>query len=189
MTLCSVQVGAAVTVTLDSLPDQEFEGTVEYISGMGKDESGVSNFEVSITVKANADVRPGMQARAYINAGSASDVLLVPVEAVFTEEKVDKVEVMNDDGTISVVAIEVGLTNSRFAEVRSGLEEGQLVVTGSTADLLPSDQPASNNNLLPTPEDGSDMPSDDGMSVEDVPMDMPMEEPVMDTEAVAVPLG
>lgn len=197
--IMSVQVGAAVTVTLDSLPDQEFEGTVEYISGMGKDESGVSNFEVSITVKANADVRPGMQARAYINAGSASDVLLVPVEAVFTEEKVDKVEVMNDDGTVSVVAIEVGLTNSRFAEVRSGLEEGQLVVTGSTADLLPSDQPASNNNLLPTPEgggeeggdipeDGGDMPSDDGGSV-DVPMDMPIEEPVMETEAVAVPLG
>ncbi len=178
--IMSVQVGAPVTVTLDSLPDQEFPGTVEYISGMGKDENGVSSFEVSITVQGAAELRPGMQATAYINAGSASDVLLVPVEAVFREEKVDKVEVMNEDGTVSIVAVELGLTNSRWAEVRSGLEEGQLVVTGSTSDLLPSDQPANENGgLLPNAGSDEDGTTDDGNATDDGGMDDGgMEEPI-----------
>jgi hypothetical protein len=34
------------------------------------------------------------------------------------------------------------------AEVKSGLEEGDLVITGSTADLLPS-QTIEGENLLP----------------------------------------
>jgi len=187
--IMSVQVGAPATITLASLPDQEFVGSVEYISGMGKDESGVSSFEVNIKVQATADVRPGMQATAYINAGSASDVLLVPVEAVFREEKIDKVEVMNEDGTISVVAIELGLTNSRWAEVRSGLEEGQLVVTGSTSDLLPSDQPQSDNGLLPTPENGEEGSGDDaGITDGDGGMEEPiaMPEDSMKDESVTV---
>ena len=47
--------------------------------------------------------------------------------------------------------------NHRVAEVKSGLEEGQLVITGSTADLLPSQRIKSNDILLPVNEesDGS----------------------------------
>lgn len=143
-----VQQDAPVTVTVDAIPDEKFEGKVEEVSASGKDESGVTRFEVGIKVVGNEKVRSGMQGKAFIGAGSAEDVLLVPLEAIFEEEGVRKVEVLDEDGNVQVVPIEVGMMNSRWAEVTSGLEEGDQVITGSTSDLLPSQQVSGGNNNL-----------------------------------------
>lgn len=143
-----VQPGAAVTVTVDAIPGEKFEGTVEDVSSSGKDESGVTRFEVGIKVVGNEKVRSGMQGKVFIGAGSAEDVLLVPLEAIFEEEGIRKVEVLDKDGNVQVVAIEVGMMNSRWAEVTSGLEEGDQVITGSTSDLLPSQQVSGGGNNI-----------------------------------------
>jgi multidrug efflux pump subunit AcrA (membrane-fusion protein) len=116
---------------------------------MGQDEKGVARFGVTIKVAGGPELKPGMQAKAYIKAGSAKNVLLVPLEAVFQEDGQNKVEVLEADGTPKVVAVELGLMNDRVAEVKSGLSEGQKVITGSTADLLPS-QKIQSDNLLPS---------------------------------------
>ena len=143
-----VQPGAAVTVTEDAITVEKFEATVEDVSASGKDESGVTRFEVGIKVVGNEKVRSGMQGKAFIGAGSAEDVLLVPLEAIFEEEGVRKVEILDADGNVQVVPIEVGMMNSRWAEVTSGLSEGDQVITGSTSDLLPSQQVSGGNNNL-----------------------------------------
>lgn len=132
-----VQQGAPVQVTVAAIPDKVFEGVVEYVGMMGKDESGITRYQVNMRVTGSPELRPGMQANAYIDSGSASGVLLVPLEAVFEEDGRTMVEIL-EDGVPRVVAVEVGLMNDRVAEIRGGLEEGQLVITGSTADLLPS---------------------------------------------------
>lgn len=143
-----VQPGATVNVTIDAIPGEKFEGVVDSVSASGKDESGVTRFEVGIKVVGNEKVRSGMQGKAFIGAGSAEDVLLVPLEAIFEEEGVRKVEILDADGNVQVVPIEVGMMNSRWAEVTSGLEEGDQVITGSTSDLLPSQQVSGGGNNL-----------------------------------------
>lgn len=144
-----VQQGAPVKVTVDALPNKTFEGKVMHVSTMGKDQNGIARFEVYISVKGSPELRPGMQAKAYIDAGSAKNVLLVPLEAIFEEDGQSKVEVLQPDGTTKVVAVELGLMNDRFAEVKSGLTEGQKVITGSSADILPSQHIKTNDSLLP----------------------------------------
>ncbi len=89
-----------------------------------------------------------MQAKAFIKAGSAKNILLVPLEAIFQEDGKNKVEVLQPDGTPKVVAVELGLMNDKVAEVKKGLVLGQKVITGSSADLLPS-QKIQSDNLLP----------------------------------------
>ncbi|ADL08877.1 efflux RND transporter periplasmic adaptor subunit [Thermosediminibacter oceani] len=143
-----VKQGSPVKVTVDALPGKVFEGKVMHVATMGKDMSGVTRFEVSINVKGTPELRPGMQARAYIEAGSASGVLLVPVEAVFEEDGQPMVEVLQPEGTTKVVRVELGLMNDRYAEIKSGLEEGWAVVTGSSADILPG-QRIKSNEILP----------------------------------------
>ncbi|MGB9812625.1 MAG: efflux RND transporter periplasmic adaptor subunit [Thermovenabulum sp.] len=143
-----VKQGSPVKVTMDALPGKTFEGSVIFISPMGKDQSGISRFEVQIKVKGTPELRPGMQAKAYIEAGSAKNVLLVPVEAVFEEDGQPKVEVLNPDGTTKVVSVQLGLMNDRYAEIKSGLKEGDEVVTGSSFDVLPS-QHIKTDKLLP----------------------------------------
>ena len=147
-----VKQGSPVDVTVDALPDVTLEGEVERVDTMGNDQNGVARFGVSIKVAGSSELRPGMQANAYIKAGEAKDALLIPLEAIFQEDGQNKVEILQEDGTPKVVTVELGLMNDRFAEVKSGLEEGEKVVTGSSADLLPS-QKIKSNSILPSNND------------------------------------
>ncbi|WP_366923938.1 efflux RND transporter periplasmic adaptor subunit [Metallumcola ferriviriculae] len=149
-----VKQDAPVTVTVAALPNKTFEGKVTHVSTMGSDQNGIPRFQVGVQVTGSAELRPGMQAQAFIDAGSAEDVLMVPLEAIFEEDSQSKVEVLQDNGMPKVVKVEIGLMNDRNAEIKSGLEEGQLVVTGSTADLLPSQHIQSQDGLLPSNGDG-----------------------------------
>ncbi|MDN5313666.1 MAG: HlyD family secretion protein [Thermoanaerobacteraceae bacterium] len=144
-----VKQGAPVKITLDALPGETFEGEVMQVATMGQDVNGIPQFGVDIRVKGGPKLRPGMQAHAYIDAGSAKNVLLVPLEAIFEEDKTPKVEILNKDGTTKVVTVKLGLMNDRVAEVQSGLNEGDLVITGSSADVLPSQHIGSKDSLLP----------------------------------------
>ena len=151
-----VQQGAPVQVTVDALPGKIFEGKVNRVNTMGKDDKGITRFTVDIQVKGTSELRPGMQGKAHIDAGNAKGALLAPVEAIFEEDAKPKVEVLLPDGTTKTVAVELGLMNDRVAEVKKGLSEGDLVITGSTADLLPSQRLQSRDSLLPGKQDQGD---------------------------------
>lgn len=150
-----VKQGSPVKVTVEAVPGEVFEGEVTHVSTMGEDVKGIPRFGVNIEVKGGPQLRPGMQGQAFIDAGSAENVLLIPIEAIFEEDGKSMVEVLNPDDTIKVVPLTLGLMNDRYAEVKSGLEEGELIVTGSTADLLPSQKIQSpGGGILPDkPED------------------------------------
>ncbi len=139
---------APVEVTVDALPGEKFEGTV-----MGLDQytnrEGKTVYNVQIKVEGREGLRPGMNTNCFVNSGESDDTLLVPIEAVFEEGGKQKVEVLNEAEEAEVVEIEVGLMNDMYVEVLSGLEEGQLVVTGSTKDLMPSQSVPENDSLLP----------------------------------------
>lgn len=132
-----VQQDSPVEVRVSALGDEVLSGRVMHISTSGIGEGGITYFQVRIRVEGNERLRPGMQAEAYIRSGEARDVLLIPLEAIFQEDGQYKTEVLDESGIPRVVPIEVGLMSDFEAEIRSGLEEGQLVVTGSSADILP----------------------------------------------------
>ncbi|HHW03080.1 MAG TPA: efflux RND transporter periplasmic adaptor subunit [Thermoanaerobacterales bacterium] len=144
-----VKQGAPVKITLDALPGETFQGEVAQVETMGKAENGIPQFGIYIRVKGGPKLRPGMQAHAHIDAGSAKNVLLVPLEAIFEEDNTPKVEILNKDGTTKIVTVKLGLMNDKVAEVKSGLNEGDLVITGSSADVLPSQHIGSKDTLLP----------------------------------------
>jgi multidrug efflux pump subunit AcrA (membrane-fusion protein) len=143
-----IQQGAACKVTVDALPNDTFEGVVKGVNSMGKDMTGVTKFMVNISVKGSGQLRPGMQANAQVSAGSATGVILVPVEALFDEDGQNMVEVLKD-GAVKIVNVQVGLINNRYAEITEGVQEGDEVITGSTSDLLPSQHIGTKDGLLP----------------------------------------
>ncbi len=164
-----IKQGSPVKVTVDALPGETFEGEVMHVDTMGQDMKGITKFAVDIEVKGGPNLRPGMQARAYIDAGSAKDVLLVPLEGVFEEDGVQKVEILNPDGTTKAVPVKLGLMNDRLAEVKSGLKEGQLVITGSSADLLPSQHIGNKDSIVPSNDDNDKDKDKEGNGGEKTP--------------------
>lgn len=144
-----IRQDAPVTVTVDALPGEEFEGTVMRLDQY-TDRDGKTVYNVQIRVEGREGLRPGMNTNCFVNSGESTDTLLVPIEAVFEENGKQKVEILNAAGEVEVVEIEVGLMNDMYVEVLSGLEEGQQVVTGSTKDLMPSQSVPENDSLLPS---------------------------------------
>ena len=90
-----------------------------------------------------------MQANCFVDAGESLDTLLVPIEAVFEQDGRSRVEILREDGTVEAVFVTVGLMNDKQVEILDGLEESQLVITGSTSDLLPSQQVNGTSSILP----------------------------------------
>ncbi|MDD2220758.1 MAG: HlyD family efflux transporter periplasmic adaptor subunit [Clostridia bacterium] len=137
--ITQIALGDACLVSLDALAGQTFEGEVTYVSPGGYEVNGQMVFEAEIKVVGNSSIKPGMQAKAKVGSDVAKDVLMVPLEGIFSENGVNMAEVLRKDGSVEEVEVELGLMNNRYAEIISGLEEGDLVITGSSADLLSSE--------------------------------------------------
>lgn len=92
----------------------------------------------------NADgrLRTYMTAEVHIVLGTAKDVLIIPSSALGAREADGRqsVRILGADGKTEERKVEVGLNDKVNAEVRSGLTEGDRVVTGEIAD---SDTPTS----------------------------------------------
>jgi HlyD family secretion protein len=140
---------APVTVTVDALPGETFEGKVMRLDSYTDYRTGETVYNVQIKVEGREGLRPGMNTNCFVDSGESLDTLLVPIEAVFEENGKQMVEVLVGENEVEAVEIEVGLMNDMYVEVLSGLEEGQLVVTGSTKDLMPSQSVPENGSILP----------------------------------------
>ena len=143
-----VSQDAPVTVTVDALPGETFNGKVMRLDQY-TDRDGKTVYNVQISVEGREGLRPGMNTNCFVDSGESLDTLLVPIEAIFEENGKQKVEILLGENQVEIIDIETGLMNDMFVEVLSGLEEGQLVVTGSTKDLMPSQSVPENDSFLP----------------------------------------
>lgn len=161
--ILNVRVEAPVRVTVDALPGEIFEGKVSHVDTRGdRENNGITTYSVYIDVKGSEQLKPGMQAKGFIDAGSAEGVLLVPLEGVFEEEGKTMVEILDENETPKLVPVKLGLMNDRIAEIKEGLKEGDKIITGSSADLLPSQHIGSKDTLLPNMKNDKDDSKDKG---------------------------
>lgn len=130
-----VEVGQTAEVVFDAFEDETYEGTVEKISGVGENNGGVTTYTVTISIKLEDEtkLKNAMSATASIIMGNKDNVLLVPVDAVESEDGVKYVQLMSGGQTIKT-EIQTGLINNEYAEVTSGLNVGDLVVVPSKTE-------------------------------------------------------
>ncbi|MDQ7794002.1 MAG: efflux RND transporter periplasmic adaptor subunit [bacterium] len=133
-----LQEGQIARIAVDALPGRSWEAKVLRVDMQGRSQDGIAQYGVSLEVGETAELKPGMTAHVSIHIAEKPDALLVPIEAVFEQDRRAMVEVLGPRGP-EAVAIVLGLVNDRFAEVLEGLEAGQHVVTGSSLDRLDRD--------------------------------------------------
>lgn len=133
-----VNLEQTATIELDAI-NAVFEGTVSNIGQVAQSVSGIKQYEVLIEVSGiPSGARYGMSATAEIKVDSKSNVLAIPLSALVgdAEPQVD-ILIVDADGnqTLERVNIELGLFGDSFVEVRAGLKEGDLVVTGVAGSI------------------------------------------------------
>jgi membrane fusion protein (multidrug efflux system) len=80
------------------------------------------------SVPAGVTVFAGMGATVRVNAGTAENVLVVPITAVQGSVQTGNVWVVGDDGTEEQRAVTLGLSDGDQIEVKEGLAEGEQVL-------------------------------------------------------------
>jgi RND family efflux transporter MFP subunit len=125
------QVGNEVTVTFDLLPEQTYSGTVTLIYAELSEsfESSLVQLVVQLDQSISQDLPAGTGATIDVVGGEAKGVVLVPVEAIQKTEDGRTVVTVIQNGVQSERDVELGLQNETYAEVKSGLEAGEVVVT------------------------------------------------------------
>jgi HlyD family secretion protein len=131
--LNKVRLGLPVRITVDALPGRSFTGRVGWISHLPDSGSRWLNpnlklYETTIEMDPNpAQLRNGMSCRAEIIVEHHEDVLFVPIQSVVRLNGKPATYVVESDGAARWRPVEIGLDNSRFLHILSGLEEGERV--------------------------------------------------------------
>lgn len=135
----SVQPGQNATFTILGEPQRRFRAEVREVEPAPseiKDSDTISTdsaiYYNGILEVDNPDhkLRIGMTTQVTIILAEARDVLTVPASALQRRGRDYVVQVVNALGISSEQKVEVGLNDKITAEIKSGLEEGQKVVTG-----------------------------------------------------------
>lgn len=127
-----VQVGQQVQLQFDEQSDTTYWGSVEKISLHSNTVGGLTLYPVTVSLTGAQGLEVGMAADATVILDSATDAVLVPVEAVQTlEDGSQVVEISYADGLSKVCGVETGLQNESYVQILSGVREGDEVVVAS----------------------------------------------------------
>lgn len=128
--ILSLELGQTAQVTVSSIGDDIYPGTVTEISKIGTTMSGVTQYTAVVTLDKADKMLAGMTASVDIQIQGVDDVVLIPVDALHQTRDTAYVYTSYDEELQEyggMVEVTVGTSNSSFVEIVSGLKEGDTV--------------------------------------------------------------
>jgi membrane fusion protein (multidrug efflux system) len=165
--LNQIRLEQAVTIKIDTYPNQDFAGTITAINP--KVDQATRNVQVRATLN-NPDRRllPGMYAGVSIAAGDKQRYVTLPQTAVTYNPYGETVYIVDDRGNdpqgrpqlaARQVFVTAGLKRGDQVAITSGVEEGQTVVTAGQMKLRNGSPIMIDNTIRPT-ADANPIPID-----------------------------
>jgi HlyD family secretion protein len=132
-----VQTGQEVEISADAYPGIIYKGKVIRIAPQGLVEKSITLFKVKIEIigEGKTSLKPMMSANTDIIISRKDHALYVSRGAIHKGES-GRVAVILENGSPKEIPVEIGLQNPIHAEVLSGLNAGQQVVTGDWKKVL-----------------------------------------------------
>lgn len=109
-----------------------YEGTISDVSSMVDSATGL--FKVKAELPEVNSIATGSVVKVYAVSEKAENVMTVPVDAIYYDGGVGNVYVY-EDGAVHKKEVEVGVYDSELAEIRSGLNADELVVSTWSSEL------------------------------------------------------
>ena len=130
--IAEVEIGQPARVRIEAFSDSVFDGSVKEVSGVAKEvkdsedrSTGVHVFDVKIAVsRQDSRLRPGMSATVEIVLDRREEALLLPIAALRWRGESSHVILPSGKNR----AVEVEMTNTDYAVIAGGLEEGDEVL-------------------------------------------------------------
>ncbi len=124
----TLEPGQKIRIEPSALPGQFVTGEVVYVGRTQGAETRAVPIVVQM-VNEQDRLRPGMFARVFLPEGAPREVLAVPTSAFVQHERRQFVFVEESPGVFHDVDVDPGLRNADWVEIKSGLKNGEHVVT------------------------------------------------------------
>ena len=132
--ILSLEKGQEAEVTIDSIGDAVIRGVVTDVDKTASGSSGVTSYSAEITFDKGLGMLGGMTADVVVNIQGTENVLIVPTDAVYSDDDGDYVFVIND-GRASKRYVGIGDRNDDMAEICEGLQAGETVGWDDASEL------------------------------------------------------
>lgn len=123
------QEGQKATITVPANPKKNYNGIITQVAAMAQSVNNAKVFPIEIELTDVDDlIKPGMTAEISIKGESKSDILIIPITSLFSNEKGEDVVYTVENNKIKDTRVIVtGINNLTHVEVISGLEAGEEV--------------------------------------------------------------
>jgi HlyD family secretion protein len=137
--IANVATGQMARVFAIAYPEQPVEGVVDSIGVSAKVAQGQQGQSFAVKIRLvdpeKITLRPGMTCRAEIFTATKKDALAIPIQAIQVEEdlaaaKTERHVFVVRGSRAARVAVEVGLSDDTYQEIKTGLADTDEVVTG-----------------------------------------------------------
>ena len=133
--LTALAAGQPANVTVSAI-DATLTGTLSSIDPVASTSgaSSVVSYPATITLSDAPDtIRTGMSASVSVTTASAPNVVAVPVAALVGRNGNYSVRTLDSSGAEQLTPVTVGLITDTYAEIKSGVDDGTTVVTGTVS--------------------------------------------------------
>ncbi len=137
--ISQIKKGQKAYVVLDSRPDERFGGEVTKVAILPDSDRNWANpdlkvYATEVTIAETIeDIKPGVSAKVEIVIEELTDVLTVPIQAVTTVDG-NQLCYRSNGGDLEPIEVKIGKFNTKYIEIKSGLEEGQEIILNPPLD-------------------------------------------------------
>jgi len=134
-----VRSGLPATISLDAYPGVKFRAEVRSVANLARRKinrttgrpTGARVFDVTVKVlDQDPRLKPGLTASVDIIVSDHQRALIVPVEAVFFNDRDEPVVYVRQHGRVEERPVGLGESNDRVMIIESNLKEGEEVLLG-----------------------------------------------------------
>ena len=142
--ILSVSVGQDAEVTVRSLGEDIYDGSVTEIDRAGTSSSGVTVYTATVSIPKEKGMLSGMSASTTISIDGVENALLIPVDALNRTSSSYYVYTSYDAETNTLSGMKevtIGISNANYVEITSGLAEGDVFYDTEQEDVFASFMP------------------------------------------------
>ena len=128
--ILSLKEGQEAEITVSSVGEDTYPGSVTDISKVADTSTGVTQYSAEVLLDKAAGMLPGMTADVDIKIQGNENALIIPVDALHQTSTGSFVYTSFDEETQQYggkVDVQAGMQNDQYAEILSGLQEGDTV--------------------------------------------------------------
>jgi len=127
--ISKIKKNQRVNIQVDAYPYEKYSGVIYKIAAMAVDYNNIKVFPIEIEID-NVDnkLKPGMTANITIIGEKKSDIVVVPIRAIFSnEEGQDIVYRVSQDTLITEELVKTGINNFQQVEILDGIAAGDTI--------------------------------------------------------------